>query len=128
MVLLDTCCLLWLVAGRRELSIRARKRISESAGSLFISAITAFEIAIKHRKGRLTLPMKPEKWIEQALEFHGIAELPIDWRVASRSALLPPHHEDPCDRMIIATAELRNLPILSPDPLLKAYAGVQVDW
>jgi len=126
-VILDTCALLWLADDQSKLSERARGAIEQSAGSLFISSITAFEITLKHRRGALRLPLEPADWLREALEHHGIADIPVDWRVAERAASLPPLHRDPTDRMIVATALATGLAILTPDPLIAAY-DVRVVW
>ena len=128
MVLLDTCTLLWLASDQRMLSPRARLELESNGGALFVSAITAFEIALKHRKGKLTLPLAPARWIEAALDFHGVAELPMTWRIAARAAELPLARGDPCDRIIVATAEEAGLLLLSPDEHLRGVKGVQVAW
>jgi PIN domain nuclease of toxin-antitoxin system len=101
-VLLDTCVFLWLADDQEMLSPRARQLIADNAGSLFISSISAFEIAVKHRKGALRLPLSPADWIGEALEHHGITDIPVDWRIAERSASLPPLHRAPADRLIVA--------------------------
>ena len=126
-MLLDTCTLLWLVDDQNKLSARARVLISENAGSLFISSITAVEITLKHRRGALRLPLEPVDWIMEALEQHGIVDIPVDWRIAERSASLPILHKDPADRLIVATAMATGLPILTPDPHISAY-DVKVLW
>lgn len=71
-MLLDTCALLWLADDQEKLSARARALITGNAGRLFISSITAFEIALKHRRGAIRLPLEPVDWIAKALEQHGI--------------------------------------------------------
>ncbi len=126
-MLLDTCTLLWLADDQNKLSARARVLISENAGSLFISSITAVEITLKHRRGALRLPLEPVDWIMEALEQHGIVDIPVDWRIAERSASLPILHKDPADRLIVATAMATGLPILTPDPHISAY-DVKVLW
>ncbi len=128
MVLLDTCCLLWLASSPEKLSEGARKLISENAGSLFISAISAFEITIKHQKRRLLLPQKPMAWIQTALEFHGIQDVPVTWQIAGRSVLISLPHRDPCDRIIVATAELLSLTLVTPDPEMRRYSRIKVVW
>ena len=126
-MLLDTCTLLWLVSDQGRLSQRALSLIEANAGSLFVSAITGFEITIKHRKGGLTLPLPPRDWLEEALDHHGISDIPIDWRLAEASVTLPLLHRDPADRLIVATARAAGLTILTPDPLIAAY-DVPVAW
>src|SRR5579864_9518650 len=110
-LLLDTCCLLWLAADPARLSETSRALIARSAGSLYVSAISAFEIAVKSRKGRLTLALDPEAWFERALLAHGLIEEAVDWRIAARSATLRAVHADPCDRIIVATAQLRGMTV-----------------
>lgn len=128
MILLDTCTLLWLVGDQERLSPRAHERLREHAGELFVSAISAFEVGIKHRKGKLSLPLEPELWFEEALDFHGLVEVPITARIAARSTTLPALHPDPCDRIIVATSKLLSLTVLTPDPLIRAYPDTATDW
>ena len=128
MLLLDTCTLLWLAADPAHLSLRARKGIGVIDERLLVSAISAFEIGIKHSKGALTLPMPPEQWYETALAHHGVTEIPVDGRIAARSAVLPRLHNDPCDRIIIATAQRDGLTIVTPDPLIRKYPKTHVLW
>ena len=127
-MLLDTCTLLWLASTPRRLPPKVRRVIANNAGNLFISAITAFEIGIKHRRGALELPLAPDEWIAQALDHHGVQEIPVDWRVAERSTSLPLLHKDPADRIIIATSLITGSPILTPDGEIKQYPGVTVVW
>ena len=127
MWLLDTCALLWLVADQRKLSVRVRTILTPSDVKTFVSAISAFEIAIKHRRGALKLPLSPELWYGEALDFHGIREIPVTGTIAAASALLPPIHGDPCDRMIVATAQAEGLTVLTPDEKIRAYE-VRAIW
>jgi PIN domain nuclease of toxin-antitoxin system len=108
--------------------VRARALLKKHAGGLLISAISGFEIGLKHRKGRLSLPMAPDAWMARALEFHGIAEVAMTWRIAERSTAIAAPHGDPSDRIILATAEALALPVLTPDPRMKACPGVSVEW
>lgn len=128
MLLLDTCTLLWLAADQDKLTSGARELLSRRRDRLFVSAISAFEIGIKHRKGKLTLPREPVAWFEGERRFHGLIEIPVDSRIAATSTQLPPLHRDPCDRIIVATAHIHGLTILSPDPLIKAYREADTAW
>ena len=127
-MLLDTCTLLWLASTPRELPGGVRRAITDNAGHLFISAITAFEIGIKHRRGALDLPLPPADWIARALEHHGVREVPVDWRIAERSTSLPALHRDPADRIIIATSLITGVSILTPDRQIGQYPDVSVVW
>ncbi len=128
MILLDTCALLWIVSGSPRLSAAAKEQVSRHREALFVSAISAFEIGIKHAKRRLMLPMEPSQWYAEALDLHGLTELPLTGAIALRSAGLAPLHADPCDRIIVATAQVEGLVILTPDNLIGAYSDVQVVW
>jgi|SRR6185295_1900555 len=128
MLLLDTCALLWLVGDQGRLSRAARDRIQAKRGDLFVSAISAFEVGVKYQKGKLELPVEPGAWFESALRLHGVRELPINGSIAASSTTLPALHSDPCDRLIVATAMLHGMTILTPDPLISAYPGVETAW
>ena len=128
MMLLDTCVLLWLASDQKKLSAKAKETIKGNADGLFISAITAFEIAIKHRNGKLELPLPARTWLKKAVEFHGIHEVAINSDIAVTSLELPPHHNDPCDRLIVATAMQNSMSILTCDPLIAQYEDAKVIW
>lgn len=128
MVLLDTCTLLWLAADQMKLSEAARAVIAENGGNLFVSSISSFEIAIKHHKKKIVLPSAPQKWFPAVLEHHGIMEIPVDSGIAMASAALPLLHNDPADRIIVATAKAFNMPIVSPDRLISQYRDTEVRW
>ncbi len=128
MILLDTCALLWLAADQDKLSTSAKKAIRDHAGRLFVSSISAFEIAVKARRGKLELPMEAGAWFERALKHHGLTEVAIDGGIAARSVGLPPLHNDPCDRFIIATALHHDMAILTCDNLISQYEEIRVIW
>jgi PIN domain nuclease of toxin-antitoxin system len=131
MILLDTCTLLWLAVDQSRISAAAKLDLESNAGAIFISAISAFEIGTKLRRGALSLSIRggvgPHEWYAEALEFHGIRELPVTGRIALESTLLPAHHRDPCDRIIVATAREESLRVVTPDPLIAAYE-VETSW
>lgn len=72
--------------------------------------------------------MSASRWYDAVLSFHHVREIPVDGQIAARSTELPRLHADPCDRMIIATAQLAGLVILTPDSLIRAYPETQVVW
>ena len=128
MVILDTCTLLWLAADQGRLSTAARGAIERHSAALFVSAITAFEIAVKCRRGRLELPLPAMDWFTKALDFHGVHELAVTSHIAVASVQLPPLHSDPCDRMIIATAARSGLKIIPCDTLISQYDEADMIW
>jgi PIN domain nuclease of toxin-antitoxin system len=123
-MILDTCALLWLAIGDKKLSRSALKDINE-ASAIYVSAISGFEIAIKVARGKLKLPNPPQEWFEKIVEHHGLAILPLELNVCIAAAQLPPLHDDPCDRFIIATAKLHDLTVVTADEHFEKY-GVTV--
>lgn len=128
MILLDTCALLWLVMEPARLSPHAKSLIATNGASLAVSAISAFEIAVKARKKKLDLKLPPEQWWQTALAHHGIVSIPVSAEIALASVALPPHHTDPADRIIIATALHFAAPVLTADGEFAAYDSVVVEW
>ncbi|MGH7629766.1 MAG: type II toxin-antitoxin system VapC family toxin [Gemmatimonadales bacterium] len=118
-ILLDTHVLVWWDEGRR-LSPEARRAIRE-AEDVYVSAASAWEVAIKIGLGRL----KPRRTVEQAAAESGFLELPVTFRHAARVASLPPHHRDPFDRLLVAQAAEEGLALVSRDPAFGPY-GVTV--
>ena len=106
------------------LSTPVRKRIN-SETAVFVSAISGFEIGVEHQKGKLGLPAQPSDWFEAILEHHDLQVLPLDLSICIRSAELPRIHTDPCDRLIIATAERRQMAVVTADPIFRQY-GIEV--
>jgi PIN domain nuclease of toxin-antitoxin system len=98
------------------------------AGDVAVSAITIWEITKKVSAGRLApLPLGPQGSFTSWLRHHGYRLLPIEPAMAERANALPPHHADPMDRMLIATAELSGRRILTCDRAFAAY-NVPVLW
>ena len=123
-MILDTCALLWLAQGGGALSETALHRI-DTAPLVYVSAISGFEIGIKVQKGKLHLPVPPADWFAAVLIHHHLDVLVLNLDVCLRSTMLPPMHADPCDRMIIAAAQVYHLPVVTTDPLFARY-GIEV--
>jgi PIN domain nuclease of toxin-antitoxin system len=118
-LLLDTHVLIWWDEGRR-LAAEARRAIAD-ADSVYVSAASAWEVAIKIGLGRL----RPTRTVEQAVDESGFLELPVTFRHAERVGKLPPHHRDPFDRLLIAQADVEELTLVTRDAVFARY-GVGV--
>lgn len=123
-MILDTCALLFLPSGDRRLTRSVRERLTTEPVRWF-SAISSFEIALKHRQGKLELPLEPLEWIRALAARYSLTELPLDSELCTRAARLPHHHRDPFDRFIIASALHLRVPVVTVDPKFLAY-GVEV--
>jgi PIN domain nuclease of toxin-antitoxin system len=122
-LLLDTCTFLWIVAGAAELSPRARDLFQAADNEVYLSAASAWEVAVKHGLGRLPLPEAPDRFVREMRDAHGIASLPIDEESALHVSRLPTLHADPVDRLLVSQAIVHGLTILTPDPLVTQYPG-----
>lgn len=120
-LLLDTVAFLWIVGGARELSATARKAFASPENEAFLSAASAWEIALKNRMGRLPLPESPEAFVPKQRAAHGIDALPIDEVAALHVAKLPDLHRDPFDRILVAQALVGDLVLLTPDEAIRRY-------
>jgi PIN domain nuclease of toxin-antitoxin system len=126
-LLIDTQCWLWWLGAPDRLSDHARSLIADSANEIFLSAVSAWEIAIKAALGKLDLPIPPERYVPSRLAEQAMKSLPIEQSHALHVYSLPPHHRDPFDRMLVAQAQLESLRLLTADRALEAYE-VEIIW
>ncbi len=120
-LLLDTCTFLWVIQGASPLSKRAADLFRAPDNEVYLSAASAWEIAVKHALGRLPLPEPPERFVPAMREAHGVAPLPIDEEAALHVSKLPALHRDPFDRVLVSQAIVHGLTLLTPDPLITQY-------
>ena len=121
-LLLDTCALLWLSTEPSRLSAKAQQAIRDDPENLFVSSVSALELAIKVSKKKLKIPLDSSKdWFREVLKHHGIDQVPVNFQIASHSGELPPHHKDPYDRLIVATAMEYRMTIVTPDGFIRKY-------
>ena len=106
MILPDTHTLIWYMTLNPRLGPRADRRIQEAIadGDTAFSAISVWEVALLLAKRRLTLDVTALQW-RQKLLTAGLIEIPVDGAIAARSVALPNMHDDPADRIIVATAQ-----------------------
>lgn len=120
-LLLDTCAFLWIVGGAEDLSARAREAFVDPDNEVFLSAVSAWEIAIKHGLGKLPLPKPLAEFVPTQRAAHGIEPLPLDEEAALHVTKLPDLHRDPFDRMLVAQALVGGLVLLTPDDPIRQY-------
>ena len=126
-VLLDTHAFLWWIDNNPKLSSRARGIISDAGNAIFLSAASGWEIAIKARLGKLTLPGALECFIADQLVVNAFSSLPIQLSHALHVYTLPAIHQDPFDRILVAQSQLEDMPILTADSQIAKYP-VEVIW
>jgi PIN domain nuclease of toxin-antitoxin system len=123
--LIDTHIWIWYLDGAETLmaldAIRLLKRCVRGHG-LLVSDISVWEIGTKASKGKLTLLPSLSAWLEQAGRRPGFTFLPLDREILLRSTQLPGTvHGDPADRILIASARLANLPLVTADRAIIDY-------
>ena len=121
-LLLDTHILLWWLADDSSLSAHARRLISDPDNTIFVSAVSLWEIWLKQSLGKLRLP--PD--FEEKLAGESFESLPLTAAHAREVALLPWHHRDPFDRMLVAQARAADLKLLTADEAAAGYGEMVV--
>lgn len=125
-LLLDTHALLWWLVDDARLGASARAAIRD-AEAVFVSAVSAFEIAQKHRLGKLTLPPGLLDRLEAVLTAEAFTPLPVAVAHATLAGRLLHAHRDPFDRLLIAQGLLEQLPLVSGDAVFDQF-GVSRLW
>jgi PIN domain nuclease of toxin-antitoxin system len=120
-LLLDTCTFLWIVTGSTRLSKQAAQWFSDPSNEVFLSVVSAWEIAVKHSLGTLRLPVSPIEFIPSQREAHGIAALPLTEEDVLYLPKIPKLHRDPFDGMLICQAVVNGFAVLTPDELISQY-------
>ncbi len=125
--LLDTHTFLWWNLDDPQISPTARDFIGQGANEVFLSAASAWEIAIKCARGRLVLPEAPDKYVANRMSLHRFLPLPAQVSHALHVFNLPDLHRDPFDRLLVAQSQLEALPIITGDLEIACYE-VDVIW
>jgi PIN domain nuclease of toxin-antitoxin system len=119
-LLLDTHALIWWDADRLPKGLTG---VIKAADEVYVSAVTAWEIAIKSGLGKIAV----RGTVADAIADYGFSSLPITIEHADAVRSLPRHHKDPFDRLLIAQAQIEQLTVVTHDPAFRDYA-VQVRW
>jgi PIN domain nuclease of toxin-antitoxin system len=126
-LLLDTHTLLWWLDGDRRLSRRARAAVGDEDNEVLVSAASAWELATKARLGRLPGAIDVAADVLGCITRQGFLELPITVLHAQRAGGLRIEHRDPFDRMLIAQAQMEDLPIVTNESLFEGF-GIARVW
>jgi PIN domain nuclease of toxin-antitoxin system len=131
MIVLDTQAWLWWTHDPSRLSPRAEEAIqqAEKADGIRVSVISAWEIALKQRIGKLALPASIDEWYRQASRYPNLVVEPLSALDAIASTRLPgDFHKDPADRMIVAMARRYDCKLVTSDKLIQRYPHVTTIW
>ncbi|MGB9754353.1 type II toxin-antitoxin system VapC family toxin [Roseiflexus castenholzii] len=120
-LLLDTHAFLWFVGGDERLSPSARALIEDMSNDAYLSIASLWEMAIKISLGRLQLAQPFETFIPHQLSLNRIRLLGITISHTAKVSTLPFHHRDPFDRLLVAQAQVEQMPLVSSDAAFDAY-------
>ena len=125
-ILLDTHILVWYLEGDNRLEKKYIDAIEQARkqNKLYISAISAWEIAMLAEKERVVLSVTLSEWIEKALSIEGLSLIELSTNILIESCQLPHYpHKDPADRMILATSRHHSISLMTFDHKMIEYAN-----
>jgi PIN domain nuclease of toxin-antitoxin system len=125
--LLDTCTFLWLNTHLSLVPAHVQKACADKNNELYLSVVSAWEIALKESEGGLSLPLPAARYIPSRRAMNGIASLDLTEETVLQLPKLPALHKDPFDRMLICQAIEHGMAILTPDSKISQYP-IRVMW
>ena len=128
-VLLDTCGIIWAVSAPKELSKEARSLIENQDTEIFYSPMSCAEVAWGVQRKRIVIDRHWKLWFRHYVELNDWQCVPIDLAIVEEAYSLPePFHSDPVDRLIVATARLHGLQVVTADRKILQYPHVRTVW
>jgi len=130
MILLDTHTWIWSHSATKLLSDDVKKRIKKTlTDQRAIASISIWEFAMMVVKGRINVKIDPKLWLDNAIKKSGIKVIELSTEIAMESCNLPgDFHKDPTDQIIVATARIHNLTLLTKDRKILQYRHVNALW
>jgi PIN domain nuclease of toxin-antitoxin system len=125
--LLDTNAFLRWVEGDDKLSTKAKACIANPDNEILVSVVVAWELAIKSGRGGIKLALPVGRYVASHIEANGFRLLGIELDDVATIETLPLHHRDPFDRLLVAQARNRKLPVISSDRAFSNY-GIKRIW
>ena len=125
-LLLDTHIIVWAASGVDAFEPRVAALLTDTRHELWMSAVSAWELAMLAERGRLELRPDAERWIAAAVAGLGLREAPVTSAIALESRRLLLHTKDPADRFIVATAAAHDCSLVTADVALRRVSGVRV--
>lgn len=128
-LLLDTCAVLWAVGDPDRLSAVAREALVAEGNTVAVCAISCAEIACGVERGRIELDQHWKTWFRRYVDLNGWTCESADLQVMEEAYSLPPSfHADPADRVIVATARIRGMAVVTGDRRILDYPHVEHCW
>jgi PIN domain nuclease of toxin-antitoxin system len=125
--MLDTHAFMWSLINPERLPPRTRGVLADRANEVLVSTVVVWEIAIKVALGKLRFPPNLASWLPRELEAYGYTTLPVQLEHAEALEHMPLLHRDPFDRLLIAQAQVEQVPIATVDSRFPLY-DVDIFW
>ena len=127
--LLDTCAILWANFETVRLSSPVKKALEQNESETIVSSVSSAEIGCLQIRNRVRLPTHWKPWFREVLGIHGWECLPVDLEILEEAYSLPgSFHPDPVDRILVATARLKGLTLITADQKILDYPHVKTLW
>jgi PIN domain nuclease of toxin-antitoxin system len=120
-LLVDTCTFLWWATDDPCVPSAVRERLRNPDETVYLSVVSAWEIAVKYALGKLPLPSPPHDYVPELRKKLLIASLELEEVDVLHATKLPALHRDPFDRMLVAQAIARGFTIVTSDDAVRAY-------
>jgi PIN domain nuclease of toxin-antitoxin system len=128
-ILLDTCVILWANGATGRLSRQARVVLEHEESEIYYSPLSCAEVALSVQRKRITLDRHWRTWFRHFVELNDWQEIPIDLEIIEEAYCLPEaFHADPMDRILVATARVHGLTLLTADKAILRYPHVRALW
>ena len=128
-LLLDTCAILWGVSKPEELSLKATKVLKDIENQVLVSPMSCAEIACLVQRKRIKLDRHWKLWFREFVEKNGWNLIPVDLPIVEEAySLAEDFHQDPVDRILVATARLHEASIVTADKKILNYPHVESVW
>ncbi len=114
-------CWLWLQTDSKRFGADLLETLADPSSQRYLSAASAWEIAIKYAIGKLPLPEPPAIYVPERMRLSQVLGLAVTPAHALAVAALPPHHRDPFDRLLVVQARAEGLTLITADAALERY-------
>lgn len=127
-VLLDTHTFIWLDSAPEKLSKSALEYCQNENNSLYLSVASVWEMQIKNQLGKLNFKIPIAEMIHIQQQDNDLKILDINLPHIYQLKILPPHHNDPFDRLLLSQSAIENMPLISADEKFKYYDNAWIIW
>jgi len=128
MLLLDTHALIWLASDHSSFSDRVIDELEQQADRLYYSSISLLEMGLLHVKKRVSFQLPPNDMMSKIIAHYGLQEILVDREIAWLSSTLPFIHTDSFDRLLIASAMVHKMIIITKDQTIPLYPSIKTIW